>query len=318
MSAFINRKPWATALLALLFGPIAIMLYLGRGKAAFAYLALTIVIILTLPLWLQISPVALTMKAGVIGGVALMHLMAVIHGSMEARRLNGAKPSAWFARWYAVVGLAVILPNLITTLNNSFLWEAFSLPSGSMKPNLRPGDMVYVSKYAYGYSRHSLPFSPDIFSERLFFTAPEYGDIAVFKRPPDNNIEYLKRIVGLPGDRIQVIDGILHINGEAVARTEIELAPGEKAGLSHTPNLKRYRERLPGGAEHDIYEVGDNLRFDNTRLFEVPEGHYFAMGDNRDNSLDSRSLGPIPAENLVGRLALIFWNDEQQRVRLWD
>lgn len=318
MSAFTNRKPWATALLGLLFGPIAVTMYLGKGRAALLYLALTILIIVLIPFGLQVSPVALKMETGVILAAVAFHVLAAIHGVVEARRLNESKPTAWFARWYAVIGLAVILPNLVTSLNSAFLWEAFTIPSGSNKPGLRVGDFVYVSKYAYGYSRHSIPFSPEIFSGRLFFNAPEYGDIAVFKDPRGTGTDYLKRIVGLPGDSIQVIGGILHINGEAVVRTSLELTPGESGSLTPDPDLKRYRERLPNGVEHDIYEVGDSLRFDNTRLFEVPGGHYFAMGDNRDNSLDSRAIGPIPAENLIGRLALILWNDQEQRIRIWD
>ncbi len=318
MSAFINRKPWATALLALCFGPIAVMMYLGKGRAALVYLALTILIIVLMPFGLQVSPVAVTMETGVILTAVAFHVVGALHGIVEARSLSARTPAVWFARWFAVIGLAIILPNLITTLNRAFLWEPFSVPSGSNKPSLRVGDIVYVSKYAYGYSRHSLPFSPDIFSGRMFFAAPQRGDIAVFKNPRNNETDYIKRIVGLPGDQVQVVDGVLHINGEALERRELGLAPGETAGGASSPNPKRYRERLPNGAEYDIYEVGDTFRFDNTRLFDVPEGHYFAMGDNRDNSQDSRSFGPIPAENLVGRLALILWNDQEQRIRIWD
>lgn len=320
MSAFINRKPSATALLALIFGPVLIMLYLGKGRAAIAYLLLMLSVAISTPFWLQFSPMAITMEMAFILTVVVFHLAAAFHGIRESRKLKGKKPSVWFARWYAALGLAIILPNLVATLNRAFLWEPFSIPSGSSKPTLQVGDFVYVSKYAYGYSRHALPFSPDIFSGRLFFSPPERGDIAVYKEPRDNRTDYIKRIVGLPGDKIQMIEGLLHINGEAVVRTEIELASDETAGAgsSRAPKVKRYRERLPNGVEYEIYEVGDNLRFDNTRVFEVPEDHYFALGDNRDNSLDSRAIGPIPADNLLGRLAFILWNDREQRIRLWD
>lgn len=318
MSAFINRKPWATALLALLLGPYVIMLYLGWGRAALAYVGLSIFLYLSLLAVLHNKLIELDSETGRYLVDGFLRTIAVVHGVVLARRMAGAKPSAWFSRWYAVVGVGVLVPLLIMLVVRVFLWEPFTIPSGSNKPSLRVGDFVFVSKYAYGYSRHSFPFSPEIFSGRLFFNAPEYGDIAVFKDPRDNSNDYLKRIVGLPGDKLQIIDGILHINGDAVVRTPVEIAPGEIAGVSADPNLKRYRERLPNGVEHDIYEVGDNLRFDNTRLFEVPDGHYFAMGDNRDNSLDSRAIGPIPAENLVGRLALVLWNDEEQRMRLWE
>ncbi len=318
MSAFINRKPWATALLALLFGPFMIMMYLGRGWAAAGYFLLNILLHLSLVISLHNGIIDLDTETGGYFIDGFQRVIAILHGVVLARRMAGSKPSAWFSRWYAVIGVGGLAPLLFLLVVRVFLWEPFTIPSGSNKPSLRVGDLVFVSKHAYGYSTHALPFSLDVFSGRIFFTAPEYGDIAVFKDPRGTGTDYLKRIVGLPGDSIQVIGGILHINGEAVVRTSLELTPGESGSLTPDPDLKRYRERLPNGVEHDIYEVGDSLRFDNTRLFEVPGGHYFAIGDNRDNSLDSRAIGPIPAENLIGRLALILWNDQEQRIRIWD
>ena len=319
MSAFINRKPWATALLALIFGPVLIMLYLGKGRAAITYVGLGVLLHLGIFAALHVDLITLDADTRQYILDAVWRALAIVHGVVIARSLKGQKPNAWFSRWYAIIGLGLI-PLLFALVIRVFLWEPFSIPGGSMKPAIRVGDVLFISKYTYGYSRHALPFSPDIFSGRLFFSPPERGDIAVYKEPRNNRTDYIKRIVGLPGDKIQMIEGLLHINGEAVVRTEIEPASDETAGAgsSRAPKVKRYRERLPNGVEYEIYEVGDNLRFDNTKVFEVPEGHYFALGDNRDNSLDSRAIGPIPADNLLGRLAFILWNDREQRIRLWD
>jgi signal peptidase I len=193
-------------------------------------------------------------------------------------------------------------------------FEPFNIPSGSMIPSLLVGDYLFVSKYSYGYSRHSMPFSPNLFDGRIFGRLPERGDVAVFKLPRDGATDYIKRIVGLPGDRIQVRAGILHINGQAVARELI--GPFTVEGDGPRITVRRFRETLPGtdgrrGVTHEILEATDDGVFDNTIEFRVPEGHVFAMGDNRDNSLDSRAqdaVGFIPIENLVGRAEFIFFS----------
>jgi signal peptidase I len=177
-----------------------------------------------------------------------------------------------------------------------------------MRPTLLEGDYLFVTKWAYGYSRHSLPFSPDLFSGRIFASEPERGDVAVFKFPPNPSIDYIKRIIGLPGDRIQMTGGQLFINGEGVQR--------EKAGTIDNPDITEtdrpvdvYRETLPNGVSYDTLDLTPNGIGDDTREFVVPEGHYFAMGDNRDNSADSRfTVGFVPAENLVGRANIIFFS----------
>lgn len=193
-------------------------------------------------------------------------------------------------------------------------FEPFNIPSGSMIPSLLVGDYLFVSKYSYGYSRHSMPFSPNLFDGRIFGRLPERGDVAVFKLPRDGATDYIKRIIGLPGDRIQVRSGILHINGQAVAR-EL-MGPFTVEGDGPRITVRRFRETLPGaggrpGVAHEILEATDDGVFDNTIEFRVPEGHVFAMGDNRDNSLDSRAMdavGFIPIENLVGRAEFIFFS----------
>jgi signal peptidase I len=210
---------------------------------------------------------------------------------------------------------------LIAGFVRTVAFEPFNIPSGSMIPTLLIGDYLFVSKYAYGYSRHSLPFSMGPASQgRLGEKVPERGDVIVFKKPPENRIDYIKRVVGLPGDRIQVVRGLLHINGEPVKRERIE----DFVEFTREGNIMRapqYIETLPNGRRHRIIEyAGDNGIADNTPVYVVPAGHYFMMGDNRDNSADSRFLdevGYVPAENLVGRAEVIFFSGDGSAA-LWE
>lgn len=199
-------------------------------------------------------------------------------------------------------------------------YEPFNIPSGSMKPTLLIGDYLFVSKFSYGYSTYSLPFGVDLFDGRIFESTPERGDVAVFKLPTNTSKDYIKRIIGLPGDKIQVVDGILHINGEAVKREKL----GEFVSRDQHGSVQRtikYMETLPNGVEHMIAEVSDNWRWnDNTPVYTVPPEHYFAMGDNRDHSQDSRWLvevGFVPAKNLVGRAEFLFYSKDTLEP-IWD
>ena len=199
----------------------------------------------------------------------------------------------------------------------TFLYEPFNIPSGSMKPTLLVGDYLFVSKFAYGYSRHSLPFSLPLIDGRIFGELPERGDVAVFKLPSDNRTDYIKRIIGLPGDRLQVRGGILYVNGEPAERERIENFRDDD-GTSNG-ELARYRETLPGGRSFTVLDIMARGSLDNTEVYEVPQGHVFAMGDNRDNSLDSRvpNVGFIPIENLIGRAEIIFFSTNGS-ARLWE
>ena len=212
----------------------------------------------------------------------------------------------------------VIYAVLFAVVVRTFLFEPFNIPSGSMIPTLLVGDYLFVSKYSYGYSRHSIPFSPPIFKGRIFESQPERGDVAVFKLPLDNETDYIKRIIGLPGDRIQVIAGVLHVNGKAVKRRRIRDYLGDSSGQRSSV---QYEETLPGNLVHRIIETqGDLGQLDNTSVYTVPKGHYFAMGDNRDSSLDSRVLnhvGFVPAENLVGRAEFLFFSTNGA-ARIWE
>lgn len=204
-----------------------------------------------------------------------------------------------------------------------FFYQPFNIPSGSMKSTLLIGDYLFVSKLSYGYSRFSFPFSPNLFSGRIFGAEPERGDVAVFRLPQDEEIDYIKRVVGLPGDTVQMIDGVLHINGEAVKlEYQDEFANTEcDPYFRHCRRVvyKRFTETLPNGVSYTVLDLEPNGDYDNTDVFKVPDGHYFMMGDNRDNSSDSRaSVGYVPHENLVGRAEIIFFSaavDEPDSMR---
>lgn len=214
----------------------------------------------------------------------------------------------------------VVYAVLIALVVRTFAYEPFSIPSGSMIPTLLVGDYLFVSKFSYGYSRYSLPLGLPLISGRVLDTPPERGDVVVFKLPTDNATDYIKRIIGLPGDRIQLIKGILHINDKPVER--LEAGTYEVTGsFGNMRHFQRYVEVLPGGRRHFIIEDGDDSPFDNTDVYNVPEGHYFAMGDNRDNSRDSRfrnEVGFIPYENLVGRAEFIFFSVDGEVWKVWE
>jgi signal peptidase I len=213
----------------------------------------------------------------------------------------------------------IIQALLIAVVVRTVLFQPFNIPSGSLIPTLLIGDYLFVSKYSYGYSKHSIPFSPPLFSGRIFGSEPKRGDIAVFKLPKDNSTDYIKRVVGLPGDKIQVIGGVLHINGKPVQRERVE--DYQTTDLyGRTIAVPRYRETFPEGTSHYVIER-DNDRgyWDNTNVYTVKPDHYFMMGDNRDNSTDSRdeaNVGEVPAENLVGRAEIIFFSIDEN-ASLW-
>jgi signal peptidase I len=201
---------------------------------------------------------------------------------------------------------------IIALVIRTFLFQPFNIPSGSMKATLLVGDYLFVSKYSYGYTHYSLPFSPPIFSGRIFASQPNRGDVVVFRLPREDSIDYIKRVIGLPGDKIQMINGLLHINGQPVKRERIDdFVETDENG--RTVRVKRWRETLPNGVSYTTLDLVDNGFYDNTPVYTVPAGHYFMMGDNRDNSTDSRVLsqvGYVPFENLVGRAQIIFFSIE--------
>jgi len=206
---------------------------------------------------------------------------------------------------------------LIAVAIRSLAYEPFNIPSSSMKPTLLIGDYLFVSKLSYGYSRYSFPFGLVPFSGRILEDEPERGDVAVFRKPTDPSVDFIKRVVGLPGDRIRVTAGVLHINDQPVTRRRIEDYVLEENGR-RPRRVAQYIETLPNGVQHRILETdGDNGFMDNTPEFVVPDGHFFMMGDNRDNSTDSRrpSVGYVPLSNFIGRAEIIFFSRDGWKIR---
>lgn len=204
----------------------------------------------------------------------------------------------------------IIYALLIAGVVRTFLFQPFNIPSGSMIPTLLVGDYLFVSKFSYGYSRYAFPFGMGFFSGRIFGSEPDRGDVAVFRHPPTNRDDFIKRLVGMPGDRIQVINGHLHINGDPVTRRRIEdhVSRDFQGSVRRVP---QFAETLPNGRTYVVREgQSDRGPADNTGEFVVPPGNYFAMGDNRDDSNDSRSWGFVPRENLIGRAEIIFFSTD--------
>jgi signal peptidase I len=216
---------------------------------------------------------------------------------------------------------------VIALFIRTFFYEPFSIPSASMVPTLLIGDYLFVSKFSYGYSRYSFPLGLPLIPGpgRLFFHSPTRGDVVVFKQPRDPSIDFIKRIVGLPGDRIQMKNGVLNINGEPVKLKRIQdyvygFHNGalnnyfSDAGCRVGASFPEYDETLPGGRTHLIIKNCTVPQFDNTEVFTIPPGHYFMMGDNRDDSADSRDpssgVGYVPAQNLVGRAEFLFFSTD--------
>ena len=207
---------------------------------------------------------------------------------------------------------------IIATLIRSFLFQPFYIPSSSMEPNLLIGDRLFVSKYTYGYSRHSLPFSPNIFKKRFFTKNPERGDVIVFKTPADNRTDYIKRLIGLPGDVIQIIDGDFYLNGEKILKERIEGSFTANCG-DVVVDVDLYEETLSNGKKYlASYFTHGSMK--NSDKFTVPKNHYFFLGDNRDCSKDSRfltSVGYVNINNFVGKARIIFFSNEKKHGSLF-
>ncbi len=200
---------------------------------------------------------------------------------------------------------------IIAVLIRSLLFQPFYIPSSSMEPTLLVGDRIFVSKYIYGFSKHSFPFSPNITNKRFFSKSPERGDLVVFKTPADNRTDYIKRLIGMPGDSIQFVDGEILINDNKILRQKIENKKIIRCG-NFLLETDTYIETLPNGLKHLVaYKKKGSLQ--NSKIFKVPENHYFLLGDNRDCSKDSRyldSVGYVNSINLVGKAKIIFFSND--------
>ena len=215
---------------------------------------------------------------------------------------------------------SIIIAIFIALLIRSFIFEPFNIPSGSMKPNLLVGDFIFVSKYSYGFSKHSLPFSIPLIPGKIFSNIPERGDVVVFKTPENNRTDYIKRLIGLPGDKIQIKNGIIFINGSEILRMKLDNFIDTDEDLSEIEKRVRQYKEYFYNKEFNVLDLVDNFQYDNTQLFTVPENHFFVMGDNRDNSVDSRSfqVGFVPFKNLVGKAQFIFFSLENSRfLQIW-
>ena len=205
----------------------------------------------------------------------------------------------------------LLIALFIAIIIRSFLFQPFYIPSSSMEPNLLVGDRIFVSKYTYGYSKHSFPFSPGIFKGRIFNTSPTYGDLVVFKTPSDNRTDYIKRLVGFPGDEIQFKDGDLYLNKNKIQKTEYNNNQKIRCGKNET-EVFFFKEKLIRKKEYNIVynKVGSTI---NTDIYKVPNNHYFLLGDNRDCSRDSRfltSVGYVHEDNLVGKAQIVFFSND--------
>ena len=230
---------------------------------------------------------------------------------------SGTKSESGLGETIRVVIHALLIALVIRT----FLFQPFNIPSGSMKATLLVGDYLFVSKYSYGYSHYSIPLSPPLFSGRIFGSEPNRGDIVVFRLPKDDSTDYIKRVIGLPGDRIQMREGLLYINEKPIKRERLSDFIGEDpCGSDATARVKRWKETLPNGIVYYTLDLVDNSFYDNTPVYTVPPDHYFMMGDNRDNSTDSRVLsqvGYVPLQNIVGKAQIIFFSIHEGE-RAWE
>ena len=208
---------------------------------------------------------------------------------------------------------------IIALIIRSFLFQPFYIPSSSMEPTLLVGDRLFVSKYTYGYSRHSLPFSPKIYNNRFWLTKPKRGDVIVFKTPADNRTDYVKRLIGLPGDNIQIIQGYLFLNGKKISRKKINNSYKINCG-NEIINTNLFEETLPSGVTYlAAYKISGTMI--NTDEYIVPNNHYFFMGDNRDCSKDSRflsSVGYVNFNNFVGKVQVLFFSNDKKKGSIFN
>lgn len=221
---------------------------------------------------------------------------------------SGAQDGGGWSETVKVIVHALLLALIVRV----FFYQPFNIPSGSMKSTLLIGDYLFVSKLSYGYSRYSFPFGYPAFSGRIFGSEPKRGDVAVFKLPRDNSTDYIKRVIGLPGDEIQMRQGVLYINGAAIPKRPTgQFVDVDEDGIRRA--IPAFEETLPNGVKYTVLDAEPNGPYDNTNVYKVPAGHYFMMGDNRDNSTDSRVLsqvGYVPHDNFVGRADILFFSTD--------
>lgn len=307
----LNRRRWWLALILALLCPGLGQIYnteYRRGLAIFAAITLlssaTFLILIVVP---PISAEAVVKTFAVALIVLAVHVAFAIEAAVHARRIGSAvlgRANRWYVYVAFLVAIFAVQEVQLHVKNELALWRSYNMSSGSMLPTLRIGDTFMSIQHYYTDNQ------------------PQYGDIAVFKLPRDGTSDYVKRVVGLPGDQVQMRGGLLHINGIAAKRERLADAPTEMPD-GRIRQVPQYRETLPNGRSHLIIEIaGDTGIYDDTRVFDVPPGEYFVLGDNRDNSLDSRvaardgGVGFVPRANMRDRPAVIYWAADRQRIGL--
>lgn len=302
INAFRSRNPIGTAIIGLLFGPDVVMAYLGRGWLAILYVFVGFAAAAA-QIWWAYQGAAFPLD-GYLGMIGL-RIVGGIHGYLAARSLNGERHFPWYSRWYSLLLVFGVGSAVLALMIRSLLFQPFAIPANSMAPTLQVGDYVFANKYIYGYGRYSLPFGLGP-KTRWFTRAPERGDVVIFRAPNDLETDFVKRIVGISGDHIQLRSGVLFLNGQPVPRQQ------QGAVELNGRSVSLYSETLPSGRSYTVAEISDDSRGDNTAEFVVPTAHYFMLGDNRDNSLDSRfNIGFVPEDNIVGQASVIVFNKNQ-------
>lgn len=299
--------------IALLLGVVPLMLWIGRWRAALFYtlvgpVIVALFVLAFVPRRFDFAD-SLSLEDVIPLGFSALSLLGILH-ALFVRRAALGRP--WYSRWYVALVifpvLQVLAALLIAFCIRTFLFQPFDIPSASMYPTLKVGDFILVSKRSYGDGTSPADF-------------PKRGDLVVVKQPTDPNVDYVKRVIGLPGDHVQIRDGIVFINEVPVKKERIEdFFDQDGNGDFNGRPIPQFLETLDNGVSYRVLEETPNGTVDNTNGYIVPEGHYFLMGDNRDNSQDSRFLnefGYVPLENFVGRVTLRFWSKDKSNSTVW-
>lgn len=302
-AAYRNRHPIWAASISFFLSPELGMFYLGRGWLGIIYSTISVLLSYALPFALEYQKITYPLWASILV-FFVYHLPASVHVYITAGHQPPRARYPWYARFKNWVLYFWLAPLVVALVVRNLLVQPFSIPANSMRPALQAGDYVAAEKLTYGLGRYSIMFAlgPE---RRWGGRLPQRGEVIIFAYPPEPEISFINRVIGLPGDRVQLRQGRLYLNGEMVDRQ-----PLLNSAIRTEDGETLYTERLPDGLEHMIIETGDDARGDNTAEWLVPAGHYFVMGDNRDNSLDSRfDVGFVPTENIEAKPFVIYYSE---------